>query len=79
MPPIKFIPIRPESGGALRYSLNIFKYSTMRLISETGLPFNAEEQRLQHTVNIPVSVAPLIRVFRPLMFCQVFPWSQVFQ
>lgn len=49
MPPIKFLPISPESSGALRYSLNIFKYSTMRLISETGLPFNAEAQRLQHT------------------------------
>jgi methyl-accepting chemotaxis protein len=30
-------------------------------------------------VNIPVSVAPLIRVFRPLVFRQVFPWRQVFQ
>ncbi len=30
-------------------------------------------------VNIPVSVAPLIRVFRPLVFRQVFPWCQVFQ
>jgi hypothetical protein len=30
-------------------------------------------------VNIPVSVAPLIRVFRSLVFRQVFPWRQVFQ
>ena len=30
-------------------------------------------------VNILVLVALLIRVFRPLVFCQVFPWRQVFE
>ncbi len=30
-------------------------------------------------VNIPVSVAPLIRVLRPFVFRQVFPWCQIFQ
>ena len=30
-------------------------------------------------VNIPVLVAPLIRVFRPLMFRQIFPWRRVFE
>ena len=30
-------------------------------------------------VNIPILVASLIRVFRPLVFRQVFPWRQVFQ
>lgn len=31
------------------------------------------------SVNIPFLVAPLIRVFRPLVFRQVFQWRQVFQ
>ena len=30
-------------------------------------------------VNIPVLVAPLVRVFRLLVFRQIFPWRQVFQ
>jgi len=30
-------------------------------------------------VTIPISVAPLIRVFHPLVFAQIFPWRQVFQ
>lgn len=30
-------------------------------------------------VNIQVAVASLIRVFRPLVFRQIFPWRQVFQ
>jgi hypothetical protein len=36
-------------------------------------------KKFERPVNIPVSVAPLIRVFRPLVFRQVFPWRQVFQ
>lgn len=29
-------------------------------------------------VNIPVLVAPHLRVFRPVVFCPIFPWRQVF-
>ena len=47
--------------------------------AERGVRERIIEKPEDVIVNIPVLVAPLIRVFRLLVFRQIFPWRQVFQ